>query len=371
MEINLIDLTVEELVAGYNDDKNGGVVGYGGKLDIRPPYQREFIYDNDRRDAVIYSVMLGYPLNAMYWADKGDGRYEIVDGQQRTISISQFVAEQYFSVKEPLSEKKQYFHGLDPDVQEKIHNYPLMVYVCSGTESEKLAWFRIENIAGIELTAQELRNAVYTGPWLSDAKKSFSARKCRAYEIGNPYIRSGTNLTPDRQFYLETAIKWVSHNKIDDYMAIHRKDENAIPLWQDFREIIDWIEATFTEYRKSMKGVDWGSLYNKYKDKKLDPEKIHAEIEVLLDDEDVQREPGIYPYILTREEKWLNLRQFDGRMKRRMYRKQNGICARCQQHFDLAAMEADHIMPWSQGGKTEEANCQMLCRKCNRAKAAS
>ncbi|MCY3719921.1 MAG: DUF262 domain-containing protein [Anaerolineaceae bacterium] len=366
MNIQLHEITVGELVEGYADDGEGGVRGYGGRLDIRPPYQREFVYGDRERKAVIDTVMQGFPLNVMYWSARGDGSYEIIDGQQRTISIARYVNSD-FSVKFPSFEQPLYFHNLPRDFRQRILNYRLMVYFCSGTEGEKLAWYQTINIAGVVLTDQELRNAVYSGSWVTDAKRYFSRRGGPAYQVGGDYLRGNAI----RQDYLETTIRWVSKGQIEDYMALHQHDKSAEPLWQYFRAVIAWVEATFKVYRKSMKGVDWGSLYNCYRDEPLDPAAIETKVGALLDDEDVQRESGIYPYVLTGDAKHLNLRQFDGRMKRRVYRKQAGKCAICKKTFDISGMEADHITPWSAGGKTEEYNCQMLCRKCNREKSSN
>ena len=363
MKIELLDLTIRDLVEAYHDDGDDGVVGYGGKLDIRPPFQREFIYDDKERKAVINSILKGFPLNVMYWAAREDGRFEIIDGQQRTISIAQYVAE-----KPGFSFEGLGFDNLQSDIQEKILDYELMVYVCSGTDSEKLEWFEIINIAGKQLSNQELLNAIYHGPWVTNAKRFFSKRGCPAYQIGRDYIRNAVKV--ERQEYLETAIKWHSETDIKEYMRIHQRDESAEPLWEYFQAVIDWIKATFPTYRNSMKSVDWGSLYRNFQDCKIDPVKLESEIEELLDDEEVQRESGIYPYVLTRAQKHLNLRAFDARMKRRMYRKQDGICAICKNEFALSEMEADHITPWIEGGKTVEDNCQMLCRKCNREKSS-
>ena len=216
------------------------------------------------------------------------------------------------------------------------------------------------------MTTQELRNAVYAGTWLSDAKRYFSRRGCAAYQIGNAYVKGRI----DRQEYLETVIKWVSKGSIEDYMGKHQHDENALPLWEYFQSVIEWVGSTFTETRSAMKGVDWGSLYNDFKDADLDPDEIEEETARLILDDDVTRKAGIYPYILTREEKHLNIRAFPDGMKQKVYEKQSGICARCANEFTIKEMEADHITPWSEGGKTNEDNCQMLCKRCNREKSA-
>ena len=365
MQIQLHEITVRQLVEGYVDDGHDGVRGYNGKLDIRPPFQREFVYKDKERNAVITSILNGFPLNVMYWADRGDGRYEIIDGQQRTISISQFV-EGDFSII--FADIAQYFHNLPRDIQARILDYKLMVYVCSGTDSEKLDWFRTVNIVGVRLTEQELRNAVYAGPWVSDAKRYFSRAGCVAYAKGNPFVKG----SPIRQNYFETAIKWISSDNIEDYMGRHQKDNSAEPLWEYFRAVIDWVEATFpNKIGLPMKGEDWGLLYNDHKDCVLDPAAIAKKALALDDDDDVTRKLGIYRYILTGEEKHLSIRAFSNAMKRKVYRRQEGKCAICKNDLNIGGMEADHIKPWSEGGKTVEDNCQMLCRKCNREKAAT
>ena len=358
MKIELHEITVRELAEGYKDNAEEGVVGYGGRLDIRPPYQREFIYKDKQRDAVITTIIKNFPLNVMYWAVRDDGGYEIIDGQQRTISVCQYINGDF-------SYEGRYFHNLQDDEQEQILNYKLMIYFCEGTDSEKLDWFKIINIAGVKLTDQELRNAVYHGPWVTDAKRYFSKRGCPAYAIGSDYL----NGSAIRQDYLETAIKWISKGNIEEYMAKHQHDPNASALWRYFQDVITWVETTFIKKRKFMKGVDWGTLYNKYKDEVHNAEAIEEEISKLILDDDVTNKKGIYPYILTRDEKYLNIRAFTPAMKQKAYEKQKGICAICGKHFELSEMEADHIIPWSEGGKTNEENCQMLCKECNRRKS--
>ncbi len=359
MKIELREITIAELTNGYEDNEEKGVLGFDGKLDIRPPYQREFIYKDKQRDAVIETVTKDFPLNIMYWAVREDGMHEVIDGQQRTISICQYVEGDF-------AFKNRYFHNLQKDERAQILDYKLMVYLCSGTDSEKLDWFKTINIAGEKLTAQELRNAVYSGSWVTDAKRYFSKNNCAAYGIGSDYMAG----SPIRQDYLETAIKWISGDKIKTYMAEHQKDPNALALWQYYTSVITWVKGTFEKKRtKFMKGVDWGPLYNEFKDKVFDTKKIEAETAKLIADDDVQKKKGIYPYILTRDEKHLGIRAFSDTIKQKVYEKQNGICVVCKKEFDISAMEGDHITPWHEGGKTIEENCQMLCKDCNRRKS--
>lgn len=358
MNIELKEITVRELTEGYRDNADEGVVGYNGKLDIRPPYQREFIYKDKQRDAVIDTVKKNFPLNVMYWAVREDGGFEVIDGQQRTISLCQYVNGDFAYLF-------KYFHNLQNDEQEQILNYKLMIYICSGTDSEKLEWFKTINIAGEKLTEQELRNAVYSGSWVTDAKRYFSKNGCAAYGIGSYYL----NGSAIRQDYLETAIDWISKGNIEIYMANHQHDVNANALWRYFQDVITWVEGTFTIKRRYMKGIDWGKLYNQYKDIVFDTKAIEEETAKLIADDDVENKKGIYQYILTRQEKHLNIRAFSDSIKQKVYEKQKGICTICKEHFEIYQMEADHITPWHEGGKTIEENCQMLCKDCNRRKS--
>jgi len=357
MKIELKEITVRELANGYKDNAEAGVVGYGGRLDIRPPYQREFIYKDKQRDAVINTIKKDFPLNVMYWSVRKDGNYEIIDGQQRTISICQYIIGDFsFDFK--------YFHNLQNDEQEQIYNYKLMVYLCSGEDSERLDWFRTINIAGEKLTDQELRNAVYAGPWLSNAKSYFSKTGCPAYKIGSDYL-TGSSI---RQEYLETAIDWISKESIEIYMANHQHEPNANELWLYFQSVINWVKVVFPKYRKEMKGIQWGFLYNKFKNDSFDSVKLEEKISKLMQDEDVTNKKGIYEYLLTQNEKYLNIRVFTDNHKREAYERQNGICSICNQKFEFEEMEADHFKPWHEGGRTLAENCQMLCKSDNRKK---
>jgi len=358
MKIDLKEITIKTLTDGFVDNDEQGVVAYGGKLDIRPPYQREFIYKDKQRDAVIDSVRRDFPLNVMYWAVRNDGDYEVIDGQQRTLSICQYVNGDF-------SINGLAFHNLQDDQQQQILDYKLMVYFCSGTDSEKLDWFRTINIAGEEHTDQELRNAVYAGPWTASAKPIFSKTNCAAYGLASNYLRG----SPIRQEYLETAIDWHSKGKIEEYMSKHQHDKNATPLWQYFQKVIGWVKATFPEYRREMEGVNWGTLYNQFKDKEFDTDKLEKHVAKLMQDDDVERKSGIYPYVLDGDERHLNIRAFSDNMKREAYERQKGVCVKCKKKFAFEEMEGDHIKPWHEGGKTNAENCQMLCKEDNRRKS--
>jgi hypothetical protein len=358
MNIELKEITIRELTKGYEDNDENGVIGYDEKLDIRPPYQREFIYKDKQREAVIDTITKSFPLNVMYWAVREDGNFEVIDGQQRTISICQFVEGDF-------AYKNRFFHNLQKDEQEQILNYKLMVYLCSGTDSEKLEWFKTINIAGEKLTEQELRNAVYSGSWVSSAKPIFSKRNCPAFGLASNYI----NGSPDRQEYLETVIKWISNGNIEVYMSNHQHDPNANEIWLYFQSVISWVKATFPKYRREMKGIGWGFLYNEFKTQNFDHKKLEEEISTFMQDEDVTNKKGIYEYVLSRKEKFLNIRAFTDNQKREAYERQNGICIKCEIEFELNEMEADHITPWHGGGKTTAENCQMLCKNDNRIKS--
>jgi uncharacterized protein DUF262/HNH endonuclease len=368
MKMQPVEVTVRDVTDGYTDLGDEGATGYGGRLNIRPEYQREFVYDEENQRAVIDTLLEGTPLNYMYWAVTGKGTYEIVDGQQRTISFCRYVKGD-FTIKVdgyPMS-----FSGLPKTEQDKILNYKLTVESCSGTDDEKLRWFGKVNTRGQSLNKQEQRNAVYHGPWITAARKKFSKADCPARRIAGQYLR-GTAIS---QSYLETALKWRSGGKIEEYMDAHRYDMDAEELWRYFQDVFSWVKRIFPERRDIMKGIDWGDLHTRYKDKLYTPVNLENEIQQLLADEDVTNKKGIYPYVLDHDanEKDLSLRGFPDSIKQAAYERQNGICPgpKCGgKHFEITEMEADHITPWSESGKTDAANCQMLCRTDNRAKGA-
>ncbi len=336
------------------------------RLNIRPAYQRNFVYSPDKRDEVIRTILKGFPLNVMYWVKNDDGTFEILDGQQRTISVLDYVRRDGVSFS--LDEK--YFHSLSEEVRNQILDYELMVYICEGSYEEKLAWFKVINIAGVKLTEQELRNAMFTGPWLYDAKRYFSRRECAAQRYGKGYVAK----EPTQQELLELALDWIvcsstKCSSIENYMSLHQNDKNAAALWSYYQEVIDWVKRTFIKYRNEMKGLPWGRFYQLYKSNSYNPQELEKTIERLYKDDDVSSKKGIYEYVLSGNERTLNIRAFSDTQKAQGYETCCGICAKCGERFEIEEMEADHVIPWSKGGKTDIANLQMLCLSCNRRKS--
>ena len=368
MEISLKKILIRDLIDGYKDNHEDGVIGYHGLLNIRPAYQREFVYNNKQRDAVINTIMKGFPLNTMYWVDNGDGTYELLDGQQRTVSICQY-SHADFSV-EFNNDIPVNFNNLFGEDRDKFLNYELMVYICKGGETEKLEWFKTINIAGEKLTDQELLNINYIGDWLYDAKSKFSKTNCVAYNIANKYVKG----SPIRQEYLETALNWISNGNISRYMSEHQHDVNANELWLYFSSVIEWIKATFGEqnYRKEMLGLNWGNLYNKYHNNIYNARAIETRVNELMANEEVTDKRGVYEYILSGED--INLacklskRTFSESDKRTAYERQNGICPITGVHLDITEMQADHIVPWWKGGTTTLDNLQMISKTANARK---
>ena len=391
MNINERKITVRELVENFReDDTTSRVTAWGGKLDVRPEYQREFVYDDDKRDKVINTVLNWFPLNIMYFVERGDGTFEVLDGQQRIISLGRF-AQNKFSVKIPAATggynpvnfpnlPEGDSTGGKPERYTKAAflDYELTVYVCEGTDKEKLDWFEVINIAGETLSRQEIRNALYHGAWLTDAKSAFSRRNCPANKNYGKYM-AGEYI---RQKFLETAFLWAAdaegitgNDAVVLYMQKHRADKNADELWKYFENVFAWVQKNFGRaIDPTMKGVAWGILYNEHKDDNLDPDYLGRRMkELLADKKEVTKRSGIYQYLLEGEtktaERYLSLRKFDADDAQAKYHEQGGKCALCGKPFELKEMHADHITPWSRGGKTVYENLQMLCARCNLAKS--
>lgn len=370
MTIRRIEVSVGEITRGYVNNDEQGVRGYDGLLDIRPPYQREFIYNEKEQQAVINTVLHDYPLNVMYWVKRSEDAecpYEVMDGQQRTLSLCEYVAGKFsFDFKA--------FFNQPEDVQKRILDYRLTVYVCEGEASEKLEWFKTINIAGKPLNEQEINNAIFAGPFVTDAKRHFSKSNCGAYRLGKDLV----NGTPIRQDFLKKALEWMADHEtrngkrqsVVGYMSEHQHAPNANNLWTYFQNVLNWAITNFDikKFKRIMKGLDWAMLYDKYGSETLNTIELSKQISTLLRDSEIQKQVGIIPYVLTGDERCLDLRAFPEDIKLLVWEQQKHICPHCGKEFDFEFMEGDHITPWHEGGRTVRENCQMLCRECNRRK---
>ncbi len=377
--------TVEEICEGfeYNELEGKGLFGMNGRLTIQPEYQRNYIYADGKKDVeVINSVLKGYPIGLIYFNKCEGGRLEVLDGQQRITSLGRFVTNK-FAVKQDKME--QYFSGTAKDKQNKILDTKLLIYVCEGEESEIKEWFKTINIAGVPLNQQEILNAVYSGSFVTLAKEEFSNSQNSNISKWSSYISASVN----RQEYLETALNWVSKGNIENYMSIHRHDDNINELKTYFNSVIDWVDGMFEEVHSEMKNIEWGRLYETYHKQPYDKKEINKKVSELYADEYVRNKKGIFEYVLgnCREVKLLEIRIFEDRDKKTVYERQTkeakekGVsnCPMCvlenltnkSKIWNYKEMDADHITAWSKGGATDITNCRMLCRTHNRMKGSN
>lgn len=376
------EITVEEICKGfvYNEYEGKGLFGLSGKLTIQPEYQRNYIYADGKRDvAVIYSVLKGYPLGLIYFTKVADDKFEVLDGQQRITSLGRYLTNKFKII---IDGKEVYFSGLAADLQAKILQTKLLIYECEGTESEIKEWFRTINIAGVPLNEQELSNAIHSGSFVTKAKAEFSNSQNANIQKWNAFVAGNVN----RQDYLRTALDWVSKGHIDEYMSLHRYDDNITELKTYFNTVIEWARSVFRNIEKEMCGLPWGELYEQYHTTAYNPQTVTAQVKTLYADPYVKNRKGIFEYILggCTDGKLLDVRVFDDATKQAVYRKQTADatahntsnCPLCALGSDanktriwkLNEMDADHITAWSKGGATDIANCQMLCKTHNRAK---
>ena len=377
------DLTVRDINEGfvYNEYEGKGLFGWGGKLTIQPEYQRNYIYADGKRDvAVINSLLKGYPLGLLYFVKVGEDKYEILDGQQRVTSFGRFITDK-FAIKDEHG-MEQYFDGLAKNLQDKILDSQLTIYICEGEESEIKEWFKTINIVGVPLNNQELLNAIYSGPFVTMAREEFSNSQNANIQKWSAYIKGDVN----RQEYLATALNWVSKGNIDSYMSQHRFDTNITELRTYFNSVITWASTVFKDVKSDMRGLEWGRLYETYHNNSYDHNKVSETLCKLYADPQVQDTKGICEYILggCKDTKLLNVRVFDDNTKRVVYEKQTkdaklkdiSNCPLCaigndnnkNRIWKLKEMDADHVTAWSKGGSTDMDNCQMLCQTHNRAK---
>ena len=379
----LTDVTLEEICKGfqYSELEGKGLFGWGGQLVIQPEYQRNYIYADGKRDvAVIDSLLKEYPIGLLYFVKTANGKYEVLDGQQRITSIGRFLTDK-FAYPDPDGHERN-FSSLPADKRALLLKTRLTIYVCTGEESEIKEWFKTINIAGIPLNEQELLNAIYSGPFVTAAKEEFSnsmkplLQKWKAYVKGNE----------KRQEILAEALRWVSRGDVDGYMAHHRFDADILELATYFRTVIDWAGTVFKGVEDEMCGLDWGRLYETYHANAYDPDAVWAWVQALFADEYVRNRKGIFEYVLGDEKdpRLLDVRVFEPKETKAVYARQTAAaekkgvsnCPLCALGHDANAkriwkfneMDADHVTPWSKGGATDIKNCQMLCRTHNRAK---
>lgn len=387
MKTELKQYTVAEVTEGfvYNELEAKGLYGLAGELVIQPEYQRNYIYNDGKRDvAVIESLLKGYPLGLIYFVD-ADGTLEVLDGQQRITSIGRFVTGK-FAIKR--AGREQTFGSLPKEDRDRILDAELLVYVCKGTEAEIKEWFQTINIAGVPLNAQELRNAIYSGPFVTAAKAEFSNSQNALQQKWSAYVKGD----PKRQEVLQEALAWVGAAQsppqtIDGYMAAHRADSGIGELKTYFTSVIDWIDSVFVGVPdKAMRGLEWGRLYETYHGTAYNPKKVDERVQQLLSDPAVNSDKGVFEYVLGGEQdpRLLDVRIFDKATKQQAYNQQtskanakgtsncplcaHGFNANATRIYKLTEMEADHVSAWSRGGATTLANCEMLCVPHNRSK---
>jgi hypothetical protein len=379
----LAKYTVRRIVDGfvYNELEGRGLFGLAGKLTIQPEYQRNYIYADGKKDvAVVRSLLAGYPLGLFYFNQVGDGAFEVLDGQQRITSFGRYVTDR-FAVKDDRG-MEQYFGGLAADKQQKILDSEILVYECSGTESEIKEWFRTVNTAGVPLNDQELLNAVYSGPFVTAGRQEFSNSQNANLQKWSAYIRGAAN----RQDFWERALEWVSKDNVADYMSRHRNDRDISEVKAYFNAVIDWVATVFTGVEKEMRGLEWGRLYETYHLQPYDAGKVAERVQALYADPFVKDRKGIFEFILggDTDTKLLDVRLFDEVTKRVVYEEQTAkarathisncpLCAAGNtpnkaRIWPLDEMDADHVAAWSSGGSTSKENCEMLCVTHNRAK---
>ncbi len=383
MKCTIKTYTVREIVDGfeYREAEERGLYGLGNKLTIQPEFQRNYIYGDGFKDvAVIKAILNQYPLGLMYFCKRDNGDLEVLDGQQRITSIGRFVQNR-FTIQ--IDNKTHEFSSLEPSQQQTILDTQLLTYECLGTDTEIKQWFQTVNIAGVPLNAQELLNAIYSGPFVTAAKQRFSNSTSSETAVWSTLI----NGSAARQDFLATALDWVSQGKPDEFMAIHRNDPDAKALKRPFDDIINWVLNTFTEPSPYMKGIDWGSLFHRYGNNPYDREAINQAVQALHADKNcVKNQKGVYEYVLggSQDTQLLHVRVFSDAVSSKQYELQTA-CARSAGEsncplcvhgpqanrtriYSPKEMEADHVEAWSKGALTDASNCQMLCVTHNRAK---
>lgn len=394
-EIKTKKIRLEDLAKGFvdtSDDEDGSVTTMDGQVNLRPSYQRNYVHEGFQDvwvHELVRSIANGMPINPVYFGIAENG-YEVIDGQQRCITCAALLNGDVtiFWQDENGVKHNTLFNGLPDGIKETIKNYELQVNVCEGTEEQRLNWFQVINQKASTLEDQELRNATYHGPFVEALKKAFVWKKSPILAKGNIYnpelyIMSNKD-TRIRQGFVELALEWISYyewkngkntgedsdQRIRNYMGVHKNDNNADEVVAHYKKVIDWARDVFhKEYieQKCAKNVEWGRLYAEYGNASIDKEYVNREADRLFSDEEVKANSAVFEYVLMGcpldKKNMLSLRAFQNNEKLKLYRLQNGIDPIDGKPYPIEEMQAHHIDPWENGGKTEIENGVLISKE--------
>lgn len=351
-------ITVGELYNGVTD----------GKILSDIDLQREIVYDRDKQELVIDSILNGIPLPAFYFWENDEGVLEVLDGKQRIEAIKNF-RQNDLQYKDKNWKQWQ-------EIQEQFNNTVLSVIICSGEESLKREIFRRINTLGVPLSQFEVLNGLYHGRYIEELTDFANLPSiCDLF---------GSNSRGKNQMHI---LKWIlqldgikaSIDTVTEYVKAHQ-DESFMYDNNRLRPYIKFVSSVFTDYSLgdlfftlSIKYIKDISIWKGHRDainktikdfKKSDAWKLISDKAKEIE-ERIQAVVGgisVDPKRLftqdDKEELLSKLESVEGKYE----------CHDCKQHFFPEELTIDHLKPWSKGGRTVLSNAQLLCRACNSRK---
>ncbi len=135
-----------------------------GDIDLLPEFHRKNVWTSTQRSQLIESILLGFPVQAIYLAETQEGRLVIVDGLQRLSSIHDFVRHDFRleSLEYLPSLTGMQFSELPSMLRRRLQMTSLLVYVIDPRvlDSVKFDIFLRLNAGGSPLTPQEMRHSI-------------------------------------------------------------------------------------------------------------------------------------------------------------------------------------------------------------------
>ncbi len=397
------------------------------KINPRPQYQRTPVWNEAKKQLLIDSILRQYDMPKFYLRVSSDSEYEheVVDGQQRLNAIWDFHDDQYVLGEASrdipnfgdLSGKK--FSELPSDIQDQFAIFELNLVEVEDASDLDIRDLFLRLQEGLSLNPVEKRNAmpgkmrdfianlgdnhrVFPLTFLSE--KRFGWHDLAAVVTRLEIAQGPTDVKAPSLTKMYRNNQNFDHNgsvakKVRRHLGYMEKVLENRPPDMDVKWGFVDLYLLISEMNKSYvirdHEIDFADFYVAFEEERRsvisDPSELLAAGKSLWDRdmydyiEAFIRSGGTKPNLEKRHEVYKrrflrdiqhlvrkdSQRAFSRDERIVIWRRDNETCQGCNQKIEFDKMEADHITPHADGGKTTLENAQTLCRQCNARKGAN